>query len=116
MHGFLAGVTGSMKKIRASRETGALRLFHERYSLNMEELRMAELRMAELRMAELSMAEWGAASVPDSTASVHVGYARYLAMAGCAVISSMLSSAMLHSSIHIRCFRPDSAAKKRPAA
>jgi hypothetical protein len=68
--------------------------------------------MEELRMAELSMAEWGAASVPDSTASVHVGYARYLAMAGCAVISSMLSSAILHSSIHIRCFRPDLAAKK----
>jgi hypothetical protein len=43
---------------------------------------------------------------------VHVGYARYLAMAGCAVISSMLSSAILHSSIHIRCFRPDLAAKK----
>jgi hypothetical protein len=33
-------------------------------------------------------------------------------MEGCAVISSMLSFAILHSSIHIRCFRPDSAAKK----
>jgi hypothetical protein len=54
MHGFLAGVTGSVKKFCASRETGALRLFHERYSLNMEEL----------RMEELSMAEWGCGERP----------------------------------------------------